>query len=177
MLPILAAVAFGVCGYAAAGLAGWVPWRTGIESTVASGLWLALAGSVLLFGMARIRAERYATSRRSAHRFAVSAPVLLDDVAGEVVDVSVNGIAAQFPVGTVLPSGLATVELPGSASLKMEEVRSGVNVADSGQISLRVATGDWQSLASLALWLFHTPPGATRDLSDGVPIVARTSTA
>lgn len=176
VLPILAVVAFGVCGYAAAGVAGWVPWRTGIESTVASGLWLALAGSVLLFGMARIRAERYATSRRSAHRFAVSAPVLLDDVAGEVIDVSVNGIAAQFPVGTVLPSGLATVELPGCAGLKMEEVRSGVSV-DSGQISLRIAAEDWQSLASLALWLFHTPPGATRDLSDGVPIVARTSPA
>ena len=177
VLPILAAVAFGVCGYAAAGVAGWVPWRTGIESTVASGLWLALAGAVLLFGMARIRAERYATSRRNAHRFVVSAPVLLDDVAGEVIDVSVNGIAAAFPVGTVLPSGLATVELPGCASLKMEEVRSGASVSDSGQISLRIAAGDWQSLAALALWLFHTPPGATRDLADGVPVVARTATA
>ena len=106
----------------------------------------------------------------------MSAPIELDEVAGEVIDVSVNGIAARFPIGTVLPSGLATVDLPGCPRLKMEEVRSGVGSIDSGLISLRIATGDWQSLACLSLWLFHTPPGATRELADGVPIVARTST-
>ena len=177
ILPVLAALAFGMCGYAAAGVAGWVPWHTSAESTMASGLWLALAGSVLLLGMARIRAERFATTRRRAHRFAVSAPVLIDGVTGRLIDASVNGIAVQLPVGAPAPGGLVTVELPGGVLLKMEEVRSAAGGSESGLLSLRVATGDWRSLASISLWLFHTPSGALPDLPDGVPAVARTASA
>lgn len=174
ILPALAIIAFTICAYAVAGVAGLVPWRTAPESTIASGLWLALAGSVLLFGMARIRATRFATSRRSAHRFPVATTLRLDGVAGQVIDASVNGIAARFPPNCSLPVGLATVELPGCSLLKMEQVRSHPG---SGAISLRVSPGDWRSLATLALWLFHTPSGIDPGLPDGVPIVARTTAA
>ena len=177
VLPVLASIAFGICAYAAAGVAGWVPWHTSAESTVASGLWLALAGSVILFGMARIRAERFATSRRRAHRFAVDTVVSLDGVNGEVVDVSTNGIAARFPAGTVLPTGLASLELPGCATLKMEQVRSSTGTETDGLISLRISDGDWESHAALALWLFQTPSGAVSSVPDGIPLVALTARA
>lgn len=168
----LAALAFGICGYAALGVAGLVPWHTSAASTIASGLWLALAGSVLLFGIERIRSERFATSRRRAHRFDVGAPIRLDGVAGELVDVSVTGIAARFPTGTPMPSGLATVELPGGVTVKMEQVRTAVSRTDPGLISLRVPTGDWISLAKVSRWLFHTPSGVVPHLPPGVPLVA-----
>ena len=177
IIPVLASLAFAICAYAAAGVAGWVPWRTSMESTVASGLWLALAGAVLLFGMARIRAERFATSRRRAHRFAVDAAIRMDGVYGEVIDVSTNGIAARFPVGTTMSTGLATIELPGCAPLKMEQVRSSAAAAEFGLISLQVCEGDWTSHAALSLWLFQTPPGAVASVPDGVPIVALTGRA
>lgn len=172
ILPTLAVIAFTICAYAVAGVAGLVPWHATPESTIASGLWLALAGSVLLFGMARIRSVRFATSRRSAHRFPVATTLLLDGIEGQVIDASVNGIAARFPPGCPLPVGLAAVELPGCAPLKMEQVRSHTG---SGAISLRVSLGDWRSLAALALWLFHTPNGIDPGLPAGVPIVARTT--
>ena len=177
VLPVLATTAFAICGYAAAGVAGWVPWHASPESTIASGLWLALAGSVVLFGMARVRAERFATSRRRAHRFAIDAPILLDDVQGQVIDVSTNGLAARFPAGTAFPSGLATVELPGCPPLKMEEVRSSARDAEAGLISLQISTEDWTSHAKLSQWLFHTPPGAVASIPDGIPLVAVTDRA
>ena len=60
------------------------------NSTVASGVWLALAALVLVSGTRRIRAAEYATSRRNAHRVAVHAPIYIDGVAGELVDISVG---------------------------------------------------------------------------------------
>lgn len=177
ILPALAITAYAICGYAAAGVAGWVPWRTSPESTIAASLWLALAGSVLLLGMARIRAERYATSRRRAHRFAVESTVCLDGVPGQIVDVSVNGLAARFPAGITMPSGLASIELPGCAPLKMEQVRTLGGANESGLISLQIVDGDWASHAALSLWLFHTPTAAVASLPDGVPVVALTGRA
>jgi cellulose synthase (UDP-forming) len=50
ILGALTAVVALVMCYAAAGLLGWVPWRTGAASTASSGVWLALAGSFCSLG-------------------------------------------------------------------------------------------------------------------------------
>lgn len=167
----LAVTAYALCGYAAAGVAGWVPWHTSPESTVASGLWLALAGAVLLFGIARIRAERYATTRRRASRFTIDAPLRLEGTEGTIVDVSVSGLAVDLPAGTGLSPGLVSVELPGGAGLKLEPVR--ITHTDAADVvSFRVPDRDWTSLGTLARWIFHTPPGVVPGLPDGVPVAA-----
>ncbi|HEY5011923.1 MAG TPA: glycosyltransferase family 2 protein [Acidimicrobiia bacterium] len=172
ILWALTAIAAGVCAYAAAGVGGWVPWRTPAPSTVASGLWLALAGVVLLLGLRRIRAAEYATSRRDGHRFLFATPVLLNGVAGELIDISTGGAALRLPPGAPHPIGMSTLELPGGAPIKMDEVSTQQGQRDRDLVTLRIAERDWDSYAKLASWMFHTPDGAVADLPPGVPVVA-----
>ena len=65
---LVAGIVFANAAYAAAGLAGLVPWQSDPSSTAASGAWLLFAAFVLLTGVLRIRHADYATSRRNAHR-------------------------------------------------------------------------------------------------------------
>ena len=171
ILWALAATAVGICSYASFGVAGWVPWRTPTSSTVASGLWLALAAVVLLLGLRRIRAAEYATSRRDGHRFLFDAPVLLNGVAGDLIDVSTGGAAIRLSTGTPHPIGLSTLELPGSAAIKMEEVWTQEGQRESNLVTLRIPEHDWDSYSKLTAWLFQTPPDAIPSLR-GVPVVA-----
>ncbi|MCU1492617.1 MAG: hypothetical protein JWO62_381 [Acidimicrobiaceae bacterium] len=166
-----------LCGYAAAGVAREVPWRTSAASTVASGLWLALAGVVLAVGLVRIRSSRYASSRRDAPRVPFATEVVLDGRPGQLVDISMGGAAVRLPGEYLLPSDLVMLELPGGASVKVEVVRRGASAAGSDVISLRVPTFDWEAYRRLALWLFHTPAGAVPELPAGVPVVAATRIA
>lgn len=174
VLWLLTAAVVTVLAYAAAGVAGWVPWRTSSSSTVASGLWLALAGYVLAVGTRRIRAAEYATSRRNAYRIALRADVEVDDEVGELVDISVGGAAVRFPQGTLPSSGLVECRLPGAPTIKMEMVR----VRERGEgyelASLRTLAGDWAAYKAMSLWLFHTPDGALPSLPPGVPAIAVT---
>ena len=160
-----------VVGYATAGTLGWVPWRTGLASTVAAGVWLVLAAGVLLFGIARIRAERYATSRRDAHRIDFAAPIMLDGSAGELVDISVGGAAVRIPAGTATAGEAAVLTLPGGGVVALTVVRAVPAGADE-LVSLRVSAGDWAAYRAMSLWLFHTPSGAVPALPDGVPVIA-----
>lgn len=115
MVVLIAAVIL----YAAAGLAGLVPWRTTPGSTVASGAWLVLAGAVLVLGTRRIRAAEFATSRRNAYRMEVAAPVEAEGAGGELLDISVGGAAVRFPRGTLPASGLVTLRLPEAAPVRL----------------------------------------------------------
>ena len=112
ILIVMVVLITAVILYAAAGLAGLVPWRTTPGSTVASGAWLVLAGVVLVLGTRRIRAAEFATSRRNAYRFEVDAPVEGDGVRGDLLDISVGGAAVRFPQGTLPPSGFVPLRLP-----------------------------------------------------------------
>src|SRR5439155_16152014 len=144
---------------------------------VAAGVWLALACAVLVCGTMRIRAAEYATSRRNAHRLPVRAPVRIDGVGGELVDVSMGGAAARFGAGTLPRAGLVEVELPGAAPMKMEMVRTRPQPGASEQASLRISDGDWRAYRTMSLWLFHTPADAVAELPPRVPIVAVTHVA
>src|SRR5439155_25063041 len=86
ILLVLIALTSIVCGYAAAGVADLVPWQAPARSTVAAGLWLILADAVLVLGLLRIRAPRYATSRRNAPRIAARARVLLNGEPATLID-------------------------------------------------------------------------------------------
>ena len=158
--------------YAAAGLAGLVPWRTSPGSTVASGAWLVLAGVVLVLGTRRIRAAEFSTSRRNAYRFEVAAPVESGGVRGELLDVSVGGAAVRFPQGTLPPSGSIQLQLPGAPPVRLEVIRV-TDEADGSQVaSLRAAEDDWDVYRVLSMWIFHTPAGALPDFPAGVPAAA-----
>jgi cellulose synthase (UDP-forming) len=172
VLLVLAAAVTMVLGYAIAGTLGLVPWRTGTGSTVASGVWLGLAGFVLLCGALRIRSANFATSRRNAHRIAFRTSIEIDDVVGELLDVSVGGAAVRFPMGALPQSGLVEVRLPGAVPFKMEMVVS--SVLDDGHMvaSLRALPTDWVAFRTMSLWMFHTPADAVRELPAGVPVVA-----
>lgn len=158
--------------YAAAGLAGLVPWRTSPGSTVASGAWLVLAGVVLVLGTRRIRAAEFATSRRNGHRVEVTAPVESDGVAGELLDISVGGAAVRFPHGTLPPSGQVTLRLPMSAPVQLDVIRVIEQQDGSQTASLKAADDDWAAYRALSLWIFHTPAGALPDFPAGVPAAA-----
>ncbi len=157
-------------GYAGLGLAGLVPWHTDLPSTVSSGLWLLLATGVLGHAVRRIRDEQYATSRRAAHRFPVGMPVTVDGVSAELVDVSVNGAAVRLGAGRPVGAEV-TLELPGAEPIVMRHTGT-AGTGDQAVTKLNLPAGNWHSLRSLALWLFHTPSGVVDGLPDGLPVVA-----
>ncbi len=171
VLWVLSGLVLAVLAYAAAGVMDWAPWRTSTRSTVASGLWLALAGYVLYVGARRIRSAEYATSRRNAYRIAIHSTVDVDGFPGELVDISVGGAAVRFPEGMLPASGLVECTLPGAPAIKMEMVRTRARVDGHELASLRSLAGDWTAYKTMSLWLFHTPPGAL-DLEPGIPAIA-----
>jgi len=172
----LAVSVFALLAYATAGVLGWVPWKATAGATVASGLWLALAAGALLLGLRRITREEYATSRRNAHRIAISAKVTLDGIDGELVDISVGGVAVRFPRTGVRPGDLVNLTLPGASSVTLVVVRVDARQTDEGDmVSLRAVDGDWATLRAMSLWLFHTPRGVLDGLPPHVPAVAATA--
>ena len=162
--------------YAALGLAGLVPWGTGVTSTIASGSWLVVVDVVLILGTRRIVDGDYASSRRNAHRVAVTAGVSIDGVEGELVDISVGGAAVRFPLGAAPSASEVELTLPGAPPVHMGVVRvsqeTGLGGADL--VSCRVSPHDWEGLRTLSRWLFHTPPGTVEGMEPGVPAVAAT---
>ena len=172
ILVVMVVLITAVILYAAAGLAGLVPWRTSPGSTVASGAWLVLAGAVLVLGTARIRAAEFATSRRNAYRVEVTAPVETEGVRGELLDISVGGAAVRFPHGTLPASGLVRLRLPESTPVPLRVIRTTEQPDGSQVASLRAADGDWAAYRALSLWIFHTPAGALPEFPPGVPAAA-----
>lgn len=181
VLHVLLAALVAVLGYAAAGLAGLVPWRATAGATAASGIWLVVAATTVALGTRRIRAAEYASSRRSSHRFGVRAPVLLDGVATDLVDISVGGVCLELPQRPVaVPATEQVVELalPGAAPISLLPVRVFAGErAGTTLMTLRTRPGDWAAMRTLSLWLFHTPAGAAPDLPAGVPAAASTEPA
>jgi cellulose synthase (UDP-forming) len=177
IIHALAVTVTAVLAYAALGLAGVVPWSTGSGSTVASGVWLALAGTVLVFGSRRIRHAEFATSRRNAYRVAVRAEIEVDGITGELLDVSVGGAKVRFPGDWLPQEGLVELRLPHAPPMKMEMVRIHRGAGESDLGSVRSLPGDWSTFRTMSLWMFHTPPGAVAGLPDGVPVIACTSEA
>ncbi|WP_115786747.1 glycosyltransferase [Arthrobacter silvisoli] len=172
MIYVMIAVVVAALLYAAAGVWGWVPWATGPGSTVASGLWLAVAGMVLLLGALRIRANEYASSRRDGYRFSVQVPVTLAGCRGELVDISMGGAAVRILSGELPESGPVQLNLPGAAPLTLHIVRTWSTADGSRTVSLRDLRGEWSIYNAIALWLFHTPSSAVPGLPAGVPAVA-----
>lgn len=172
ILIVMVALITAVILYAAAGLAGLVPWRTSPGSTVASGAWLVLAGVVLVLGTRRIRAAEFATSRRNAHRIEVSAPVEAEGTGGELLDISVGGAAVRFPHGTLPASGPVMLRLPAAAPVRLQVIRTTGQPDGTEIASLRAADDDWATYRALSLWIFHTPAGALPDFPPGVPAAA-----
>ena len=158
--------------YAALGVAGVVPWQSSPSSTVTAGAWVVLAGVVLLMGIRRIQAVQFATSRRNAYRVGVRAPITVNGTAGELVDISLGGVAVSMPAGALPPASEIALVLPGQGEpILLETVR--VRGEGASEIaSFRVRFGDWAAYRVIALWLFHTPAGVTEGLPDGVPVVA-----
>ncbi len=156
--------------YAAIGSLGWVSWHTDSPSTVASGVWLLVAVAVLSHAVLRIRAEQFATSRRSAHRFTLPISVLVGGASARLVDISVSGAAVRMAPGALTPMGAVSVELPGAGPITMVATMSPVQAPDMANVvTLSAVSGDWETLRNLSLWLFHTPAGALPQLPAGVP--------
>ncbi|GAB3561056.1 hypothetical protein GCM10027405_12110 [Arthrobacter alkaliphilus] len=172
ILLVLIAIVAGIILYATAGVLGWVPWRTSPGSTIAAGVWLVLAGIVLVLGTLRIRAAEFATSRRSAHRVPLSVPVTVAGTPGQLVDVSMGGAAVRMNADALPESGKVLLALPKSEPIPLDIVRVWTSAKSEQTASLRVRDGDWGAYRQLALWLFHTPDGVVPGFPPGVPVVA-----
>lgn len=155
--------------YASLGAAGLVAWHADPSSTAASGAWLLVAVLVLVHAVVRIRAEQFATSRRSAHRFELDLGVHVDGRQARLVDLSVSGVAVRMDETPAAGSSVR-LRLPGAAALPMRVTTPPGK--PSGLVTLSVSPGDWASLAALSLWLFHTPAGAVPGLPPEIPVAA-----
>jgi cellulose synthase (UDP-forming) len=174
VLRVLTVLALLVLGYAAAGVAGLVPWRSTAGATLTSAVWLLIAAGALALGMRRIVSPAYATSRRNAYRVGIRAAVELDGVPGELVDVSAGGAGVRFPRSLTFEVGDGVkLVLPGAPPVLLHVVRSTMD-DDSQLVSLRVPPDDWAGHRALSLWLFHTPAGAVHGLPPGTPAAAAT---
>ncbi|HEU5483409.1 MAG TPA: glycosyltransferase [Microlunatus sp.] len=169
---VLIWVMVAVAVWALLGLSGLVPWHLEPSSTIVSGMWLVLAGTVLVMGTRRIQADVFATSRRNAFRFLVRAGVGIGPVEGELVDISLGGAAVRLPTGTLPASSDIELTLPGSTPLTLQTVRVISSGPTTETVSLQVRFGDWAAYRAIALWLFHTPHGVVAGLPDGTPAVA-----
>jgi cellulose synthase (UDP-forming) len=173
---LLAAIVGSTATYAAAGLAGVVPWMTDPGSTASSGVWLLLAAVVLLSGVRRIRAAEYATSRRNAHRVRAIAAVEVDGVEGELVDVSTGGAAVRLPKGVGARAGIVEFTLPGAEQPIKVRIAPLARQSRGSRwwdyVSLQVQSGDWAAHHALSMWIFHTPDDAIPGLPAGTPAVA-----
>jgi cellulose synthase (UDP-forming) len=164
-----------VAAYAAAGLAGLVPWRTNPSSTVSSGVWLMLGAFVLFSGARRIRASQFATSRRNAHRIRVAARIEIDGSFGDLIDISTGGAAVRFAKGDLPTLGMVEMRLPGAEPVKvmMSWLPRQSQASDEFEYaSVQVIRDDWHAYNVMSLWMFHTPHGAVPGLPVGVPAVA-----
>jgi cellulose synthase (UDP-forming) len=165
----------GVIAYAIAGTLHWVPWHASTASTTAAGMWLIVAYVVLILGTRRIRAAEYTTSRRNGHRVALRTKIAIDDIEGQLVDISVGGVTVLVPADSLPNAGLVEFRLPGARAIKLSMVRIPQQAADYEVASLKVVNGDWAAYQAMSLWLFHTPPGAVVSLPAGVPAIAVTN--
>jgi len=172
VLPGLIAIVSGVLAYAVAGVLGWVPWRTNTTSTIASGAWLAFADLVLILGTRRIVSTDYATSRRNAHRTAITADITMAGARGTLLDISVGGLAARFPRGSAPSTDQVELRLPGADPVMMSVARTWSDSSGYDVVSCRLLADDWAGYRTMSRWLFHTPPGAVTGIPDGVPAVA-----
>lgn len=172
VLVALIAVVTGALAYAAAGLLGWVPWRTGTTSTIASGAWLAFADLVLILGTRRIIDTDFATSRRNGHRTAITADITMAGVRGELVDISVGGLAVRFASDTAPTAEQVELRLPGADPVTMSVVRTSREPDGRDVVSCRLRDDDWDGYRTMSRWLFHTPAGAVTGIPAGVPAVA-----
>ena len=171
----VAAIVGVTAAYAAAGLAGAVPWRTDPASTTSSGLWLLLAAFVLISGTRRIRASEFATSRRNAHRVGAKAPVTLHGVSGRLVDISTSGAAVEVPAAQAPGLGVVELSLPDTEPVKLlvgSAPRPSASTPGQVIVSLQALTQDWGTMHTLSMWMFHTPDGVVPGLPAGVPAVA-----
>lgn len=174
VLLVLILAVGGTLLYAAAGAAGLVPWGSSPSATVASAAWLVFAGVVLVLGTRRISDPRFASSRRNAHRVAVQADVVVAGVPGQLVDISVGGIAVRFPAGTAPTTPEVELHLPGADPVTMAVVRITQDREGDDVLSARLGIDDWSGYGVMSRWLFHTPPGVVAGIPPGVPAVAAT---
>lgn len=174
VLPVMILAVLGTLAYATLGAFGLVPWHGTPGSTAAAGAWLALGAVVLVLGTRRISDPDFASSRRNAHRVAISADVVMGDVPGRIVDVSMGGLAVKVAAGSAPATGLVEVRLPQAEPVTMAVVRVAPDHAGHDVVSCRVLADDFAAYRALARWLFHTPPGAVDGIPAGVPAVAAT---
>jgi hypothetical protein len=127
---------------------------------------------VLILGTRRIVDTDYATSRRNAHRTAITADITMAGARGTLVDISVGGLAARFPRGSAPSTDQVELRLPGADPVTMEVARTWSDPSGYDVVSCRLLADDWAGYRTMSRWLFHTPSGAVRGIPDGVPAVA-----
>ena len=161
------AVALGVViAYGTVTLVMPLPWPSSHLATLTAGVWLVYGEVVLLLGMARVRSGRYAASRRIAHRFPARTTLTIDGLPASLNDISLSGLSATFE-GSVPDDPMCVVRLPGARGITMHRV------SQRGQVvRYKVADADYDGIRQLALWVFHTPPGALPGVRAGVPVAA-----
>jgi cellulose synthase (UDP-forming) len=159
--------------YAAAAVGGATPTGSHLGSTIAAGIWLVIAATIVLLGLLRIRSAQYATSRRNAHRVDLDLEVCTDGTPATLADVSTGGAAVLLPPGTPPIDAVTQVAFPGSRPIAMELVRTST---DDGmtRAALRIPDQDWAAYRALSLWLFHTAPGTVPGLPGDAPVIAVT---
>ena len=144
-----------------------VPW-----AVHAAFVWALINVALVWLAIRRIRAQRFASERRSSVRFATDLPGRLDGIEGCVRDLSLTGARIQLPGDAEVASDTHLTVDSRHGPIRLRGVtRSAWVDADGGGrlVGFEFAAGQFDARARLALALF----GASAAAAPSVPVKAR----
>ena len=100
-------------------------------------------------------------AQRPPHRRSRAA-VTMDGVEGELVDISVGGVAVRFPAGSRPRAGQVELQLPEAEPVEMSVVRMSPDTSGHDVVSCRLLADDWEGYRAMSLVAVPHPRGRRR---------------
>jgi cellulose synthase (UDP-forming) len=173
LLTTILALSFLAVAWYAATLLGATPVTYSIPWAVhVAFAWTIVNVALVWLAIRRIRAQRFASERRSSVRFATDLPGRLDGIEGWIRDLSLTGARIQLPAGAEVATDThLVVDSPhGPIELRGLTRSAWADADGNGRlVGFEFTPGQFDTRARLALTLF----GASAAAAPSVPVKAR----
>jgi cellulose synthase (UDP-forming) len=173
LLTAVLALSFVAVAWYAATLLGATPVSYSVPWAVhAAFVWTIINVVLVWLAIRRIRAQRFASERRSSVRFATDLLGRLDGIEGWVRDLSLTGARIQLPSGAKVATDTHLTVDSGHGPIELRGVTRSAWVDADGHgqlVGFEFTPGQFDARARLALTLF----GASAAAAPSVPVKAR----
>ncbi len=137
-----------------------IPW-----AAIGAAGFMAVNLALLLAAIGRIRSSRFAGNRRAGTRLPVRVLARLAGLNGELLDLSVSGARIRLPAPVDEEAGelWLTLDFPSTQVELQVDVRRTRIVDGQAVLGLSFRAGQEQSIAAMAVAVFHADVAAQRD--------------